>query len=61
LLQEVENLGLPAKMNINRATKGTLAELSVGMKKQKPAANRDQAMFGKVNNNRFRLPNVSIV
>jgi len=48
-------------MKMNRAIKGTRAELSSGMKKQKPAANRDQAMFGNVNNNKLRLPNVSIV
>jgi hypothetical protein len=47
----------PAKMKMNKAMSGTRAGLEVGMRKQSPDANNDQAMFGNVNNRRLRRPN----
>ena len=39
---------------------GTRALLFLSIQKQKPAANKHQAMFGNVTKSRLRLPNLSI-
>ena len=46
---------------MNSASTGTRAGLEIGILKQKAAANKVQAIFGKVTSNRARRPNVSIV
>ena len=46
---------------MKNAITGTLALLSDGIRKAKPAASRHHAMFGKVNNIRLRRPNVSML
>lgn len=43
------------------ATSAKCAVSLVSIKAQRPAARSDQAMLGKVNSNRARRPNVSIV
>ena len=52
---------LTANMKIKSATRPRCALLVVGMKKHIPAANRVQAICGKVNRRRERRPKVSIV
>lgn len=56
-----ERLYMPANKKMNRAMRGTLAALSLGIKKQNPATSSVQAIFGKVNSRRLRRPNVSMV
>jgi len=61
LTSEEKEEYMPANMNTKSAIKGTLALLLSSIKKQNPATRRVQAMLGKVNSNKFRLPKVSIV
>jgi len=47
-------------MNTNNATRATCALLASSIRRQQPATNKLQAMFGNVNSKRPRLPHLSM-